>query len=367
MLRKKVLLASLLLLINSVCYADIFGSSSSITDLEDYPSVTDARYLLLDQSTPQTTIGTFTFPAINSPGAVTATGFTIGANTLDTNEFAPLDGINNLIHRDDANYNTFYGEQAGINNNAGMYCVALGRYALRGVNTGYFNTAIGETALGSNTSGYDNTALGQAALALNISGYNNTAIGVDSMNNMSSGNNNVALGYGTISLNTGGSWNSAIGSNTLVNSTGSFNTAVGMLALNRLTSGSSNVALGAYAGYWADSSNEFYLGNNYYDNNTDEKAKSLMYGVFNSAPASQTLRINGAVTLPYQLTSTLATGTSPLAITSTTVNTNLNADLWDGYQFSDYLDQAVKTTSSPTFTDITINGTNVLRHIYYRS
>ena len=34
---------------------------------------------------------------------------------------------------------------------------------------------------------------------------------------------------------------------------------------------------------------------------------------------------------------------------TTTVVTNLNADLWDGYQFADYLNQAVLTTSAPTF------------------
>lgn len=54
-----------------------------------------------------------------------------------------------------------------------------------------------------------------------------------------------------------------------------------------------------------------------------------------------------------QLTSTAAIGTAPFIITSTTLNTNLNADLWDGYQFSDYLDQAVKSTSSPTFAAVT--------------
>lgn len=34
----------------------------------------------------------------------------------------------------------------------------------------------------------------------------------------------------------------------------------------------------------------------------------------------------------------------------------LDADLWDGYQFSDYLNQAVKSTSSPTFAALTVNG-----------
>ena len=54
-------------------------------------------------------------------------------------------------------------------------------------------------------------------------------------------------------------------------------------------------------------------------------------------------------------TLTQAVGTSPLTITSTTVCNNLNADLWDGYQFADYLNQAVKTTSSPTFKGIILS------------
>jgi hypothetical protein len=67
------------------------------------------------------------------------------------------------------------------------------------------------------------------------------------------------------------------------------------------------------------------------------------------------LKLSGG-TMTGQLVSTLAIGTSPFAVTSTTVNTNLNADLWDGYQFSDYLNQAVKTTSNPSFASVTSTG-----------
>lgn len=75
---------------------------------------------------------------------------------------------------------------------------------------------------------------------------------------------------------------------------------------------------------------------------------------------------------PYKLTarqleSDVAIGTAPLVITSTTLVSNLNADLWDGYQFADYLNQAVKTTSSPTFvtgtfTDIVVD-TNLIKTV----
>ena len=64
-----------------------------------------------------------------------------------------------------------------------------------------------------------------------------------------------------------------------------------------------------------------------------------------------TITTNGVVT-GNRYVSSVATGTAPVGVTSTTLCTNLNADLWDGYQFANYLDQAVKTSSSPTFSTI---------------
>lgn len=54
--------------------------------------------------------------------------------------------------------------------------------------------------------------------------------------------------------------------------------------------------------------------------------------------------------------SSQGTGTAPLTVSSTTLCANLNADLWDGYEFSDYLDQAVKAASSPTFASVAITS-----------
>lgn len=42
---------------------------------------------------------------------------------------------------------------------------------------------------------------------------------------------------------------------------------------------------------------------------------------------------------------------------SSSLISNLNADLWDGYQFADYLNQAVKTTNSPTFAGLAVGST----------
>lgn len=62
----------------------------------------------------------------------------------------------------------------------------------------------------------------------------------------------------------------------------------------------------------------------------------------------------GAVTtvsMSGQLTNTLATGTSPFAVTSTTLNTNLNADLLDGQHASSFL-----TSESDTLATVVARG-----------
>lgn len=58
------------------------------------------------------------------------------------------------------------------------------------------------------------------------------------------------------------------------------------------------------------------------------------------------------ITTAGQLISTVSTGTAPLTVSSTTVVTNLNAQYWNGNAFSTYLNQAVLTTSTPTFSQV---------------
>lgn len=72
------------------------------------------------------------------------------------------------------------------------------------------------------------------------------------------------------------------------------------------------------------------------------------------------LQVNGALSATTlkgsTLVSTVANGTAPLTVTSSTVVNNLNADLWDGYQFASYLNQGVRTTDGPTFQESYVNG-----------
>ena len=105
------------------------------------------------------------------------------------------------------------------------------------------------------------------------------------------------------------------------------------------------------------------------ETSTDVFTKRTIYGTTNKITVTNGNGISGHPTLNIgsdvvtltdsqilsnktfsdQIISTQTTGTPPFVVTSSTGITNLNADLWDGYQFSDYLDQSVKQSSSPTF------------------
>src|SRR6266478_4893602 len=63
-----------------------------------------------------------------------------------------------------ANFNTFLGEDALINNTTGVNNTATGFNALNSNTTGFANTAIGMDALGANTVNGNNTAVGVGAL-----------------------------------------------------------------------------------------------------------------------------------------------------------------------------------------------------------
>lgn len=64
---------------------------------------------------------------------------------------------------------------------------------------------------------------------------------------------------------------------------------------------------------------------------------------------SNSVLVMGAssLTTPFRINSTLATGTSPFSVTSTTLNTNLNADLLDG-QHGSYYAMVYKAQATPT-------------------
>lgn len=74
------------------------------------------------------------------------------------------------------------------------------------------------------------------------------------------------------------------------------------------------------------------------------------------------LQINGSLSIS-SLTSTVATGTAPFVVASTTKVTNLNADLLNGQSGSYYSPAShVHAESTLTFTDITTNNATTTKH-----
>jgi len=63
----------------------------------------------------------------------------------------------------------------------------------------------------------------------------------------------------------------------------------------------------------------------------------LFAGFDNSQAVGSEIRFYIGMTTNSKITSTLASGTSPFSVTSTTLNTNLNADYLDGQHGSYYL------------------------------
>src|SRR4051812_14716093 len=100
-------------------------------------------------------------------------------------------------------------------------------------------------------------------MMFNTSGHDNSAVGYDVLSDNSTGYENTAFGVATLANNT----------------TGSGNTALGMVAGLHVTTGTDNVLIGAYTdGY-------------------DAVSNAIVIGAWNSATASNTVRIgNSAIT-----------------------------------------------------------------------
>jgi hypothetical protein len=81
----------------------------------------------------------------------------------------------------------------------------------------------------------------------------------------------------------------------------------------------------------------------------------LKTGSLQSNEDGWVLSADGTFQTSKQIISTLATGTAPFSITSTTLVNNLNVDQVDGYD----LNQDVTTAGTPSFAEVTITGDSV--------
>lgn len=170
---------------------------------------------------------------------------------------------------------------------------------LGGLNNNFFGTLSGSAA----ATNANNTAVGASSLAAITGGYQNTAIGVTALASITNGGGNTAGGYLSCVATTGND-NTAWGSGTLqANTSGGTNTAIGLKAGNANTTGGGSVFVGYYAGAYATTAgNEFYLNNQDRTNNANDKALSLIYGVFAAAAANQRINLNAGFIKTTSLT-----------------------------------------------------------------
>jgi hypothetical protein len=199
----------------------------------------------------------------------------------------------------------------GIRDNAGtVECKdSGGAWAACAAGTAYFSRV--GTVLSPATAG-DTLNLGTAALtsgAATIQGLTvglgvnavagNTAVGVNALRTGTlSGGNNTGVGNAVLYNLTAGTFNAAVGQQAGSGiTTGSTNVAIGASALLGNQTGAGNVAIGYLAGSYETGSNAFYVDNQNRTNTAGDKTGALLYGTFNATPASQTLTVNGTLTV----------------------------------------------------------------------
>jgi hypothetical protein len=189
--------------------------------------------------------------------------------------------------------------------------------------------------------GYENTGLGYNTLYNITTGSFNMAVGTSSLYNLLTGSYNVGLGRRSLYTLTYANYNTGIGAETLYSlTTGNYNTAIGYQCLYSNVTGTTNVGIGPQAGYSCIGSGNVFVGyqagysetgsNTLYISNSNT-VDPLIYGEFDNG----LVVINGDLSITEQCTasyyySDVEQGTSPYSCVSTTLNVNLNADLWDG-------------------------------------
>jgi len=248
-----------------------------------------------------TSLGTLT--------ALTVSGNILGGNISASGMLstgANIIALGNGAGISQGTWSVAVGYQAGTSNQ-GNYATAIGPYAGR-YNQGDYTTALGQAA-GLQSQGTGAISIGQAGYE--SQGQYAIAIGSGAGDTMQ-GNNAIAIGY-----QAGGDHQTA--NSIILNASGAPLETIGVAGLfinpvrNSLTSNANIV-------FFNTSTKELTYAN------TISLAGNANVGNLGTGRVIATGNISGT-----QLISNIATGTAPLVVISTTLVSNLNADLLDGY------------------------------------
>ena len=223
---------------------------------------------------------------------------------FDNSTSSTFIGVNSGINNT-ANYNTFFGFEAGKATTSGKQNVFLGYKAGTATTTGKNNVFIGESSGVNNTTGYSCTFIGRKAGEYHTTGNANTYIGKESGRYTTTGTNNTTIGAQALKGNQTGGHNIAVGNNALQYSTstdsnvvmgfsvlggGDYefkrNVVIGFSAGNSSTGMNGCVLIGTRVGLTNSTDNRLMIDNS--DTNTP-----LIDGDF----ANDVLTINGTIGL----------------------------------------------------------------------
>ena len=288
------------------------------------------------------TNGSGTFNYVNATGV--SSGYKIaGLRALSSKGI--LDGSDNY----------FIGF-AGNFTMTGTTNLCFGGYSGLSLTDGINNVFMGAFSGYATTGGSDNVMLGALAGGNNILGSSNMFMGSEAGGQNDGGSNNVCIGAQAGYLNEDSSGNTFIGKNSGRSATGGYNTCIGYEAGYKAL-GTRNVNIGVWAGYWETGSNALYIDSYDRGSTANDKAKALVYGVFDADPANQTIKFNANATVNGTLGAGAITGTSYLL---NDANTSITEDGSGNLTLTDANAGAITLTALKSMRNIWIHVKNQL-------